>query len=187
MIVAMSKFGKRLQGKPAGRNHYAAICGLLACAVPGEIVFLDFKGVESVNASWINTAIAPIVRWSSEYPNDFYSVLARFPGKDLDELELVAEKNQQCYLVATRASEPVESVRVVGPLDPSLRETLVHLAKVGEATGAQLAREVPDANILPTAWNNRLKDLHDKRLLLRRKHGRQQVYFPFAKELVLHG
>lgn len=187
MVVALSKFGKRLQGKPAGRKHFAEICGLLAEAAPGEIVFLDFKQIESVNASWINMAVAPLIRWCAESQNDFFPVLVRFPAKDLDELELVAEKNQQCYAVAPDATEPLSTVRFVGPLDPSLRTTLLKLAEMGEATGAELARKVPDADILPTAWNNRLKDLNDMRLLLRRKEGRQQVYRPLAQEIVLHG
>jgi hypothetical protein len=187
MIVALSKFGKRLQGKPAGRKHFAQICGLLAEATAGQIAFLDFHGVESVNASWINMAIAPLIRWSAESQNDFFPVLARFPGRDVDELELVAEKNQQCYAVSQTIVLPLAKIALVGPLDPSLRSTLVEFQEAGEITGAELARNVPEAEILPTAWNNRLRDLHAMRLLFRRKEGRQQIYSPLAKEISLHG
>lgn len=187
MVIQMRKLGTRLQGKPAGRKHFAEICGQLAEASSEEIAFLDFQQVESVNASWINMAIAPLIRWCSESQNDFFPVLAHFPEKDFDELELVAEKNQQCYVVATESTEPLSKVRLVGSLDPSLRTTLVKLTELGEATGAELSRQVPDAEILPTAWNNRLKDLNDMRLLLRHKEGRQQVYRPLAREIVLHG
>lgn len=187
MQVKLSKLGKRLQGKPSGRKHYAEICGSLAEAKPEEVVVLDFEGVESVNASWINMAIAPFVRWCSESQNDFFPVLARFPEKDMDELELVAEKNQQCYAISETVVVPIEKVELVGPLDPSLRSTLSELVTVGEVTGAELARTVPDASILPTAWNNRLKDLHTMRLLFRRKEGRQQIYSPLAKEVSIRG
>src|SRR5690606_10553353 len=137
MIIPLSKLGRRLQGKPAGRKHFAELCGLLAEAASGEIAFLDFQRVESVNASWVNMAIAPLIRWCAESQNDFFPVLAHFPEKDLDELELVAEKNQQCYAVAPDTAEPLSAVRLVGPLDPSLRMTLLKLAELGEATGAE--------------------------------------------------
>ena len=132
-------------------------------------------------------AVAPLVRWCSECQNDFFPVLARFPAKDFDELELVAEKNQQCYAISQAVAIPIEKVTLIGPLDPSLRSTLSQLQATGEVTGAELARAVPDAEILPTAWNNRLKDLHTMRLLFRRKEGRQQVYSPLAKEIVFYG
>lgn len=187
MIVQLSNLGRRLQGKPAGRKHFAEICGLLADATPGEIAFLDFVRVESVNASWINMAIAPLIRWCSESQNDFFPVLVHFPEKDLDELELVAEKNQQCYAVSKTTALPLAKVNLVGPLDPSLRSTLTQLRETNEVTGAELARTVSDTEILPTAWNNRLKDLHTMRLLFRRKEGRQQIYSPLAKETILNG
>ena len=187
MLVQLSKLGKRLQGKPSGRKHFAEICGLLAEAKAEEVVILDFDRVESVNASWVNMAIAPLLRWCSESQNDFFPVLARFPAKDFDELELVAEKNQQCYAISQGVCVPLEKVTLIGPLDPSLRSTLSQLQTAGEATGAGLARTVPDAEILPTAWNNRLKDLHTMRLVFRRKEGRQQIYSPLAKEVAFHG
>src|SRR6266404_9356589 len=123
MIIQLSKLGKRLQGKPAGRKHFAEICGSLAKASEGEVVFLDFDRVESVNASWVNMAIAPLLRWCSESQNDFFPVLTRFPAKDLDELELVAEKNQQCYAVSQQVDLPLKKVILFGPLDPGLRDT----------------------------------------------------------------
>ena len=187
MIVRLSKLGNRLQGKTAGRKHYAKICEILAQVQPETVVLLDFEGVENVNGSWINRAISPLFRWSAESQNDFFPVLSHFPQRDLDELELVAEVNQQCFPVTTDVNEPVQSVLLVGPLDVSLRTTLQKLMELGEATGAELARQVPNADIQPTAWNNRLKELYDKRLLLRRKQGRRQIYFLIAKEIGLHG
>lgn len=187
MIIHLAEFGSRLQGKPAGRRDFATICGHLAEAESGSIVLLDFSGVESVNASWLNMAIAPLIRWCSESQNEFFPVLANYPTKDLDELELVAEKNQQCYAVTAGTAEPPTVIQLVGRLEPSLYTTIVKLAELGEATGAQLSREVPEEGVLPTAWNNRLRDLNEMRLLLRRKEGRQQVYRLLAKEVVFDG
>lgn len=183
MIVQMSKLGTRLQGKSAGRKHYARLCGILANVQAEELVFLDFEGVESVNGSWLNMAIAPLFRWSAETQNDFFPVLRRFPNNDLDELELVAQVNQQCYPVARSTNADIRSLLLVGPLDEGLRVTFEKLGELGAATGAELARQVPDAAIQATAWNNRLKELYNKRLLQRRKEGRRQVYYRVGKEI----
>jgi len=187
MIIRLSKFGNRLQGKTAGRKHYAKICDILAQVRLGTVVFLDFEDVESVNGSWLEMAIGQLFRWSAESQNDFFPVLSHFPERDLDELELVAEKNQQCFPVTANAAEPLCSIVLVGPLDHGLRITLQTLIELGKATGAELARHMPATGIQPTAWNNRLKELYDKRLLLREKQGRRQIYFPIAKEIGLHG
>jgi hypothetical protein len=186
-LCEISKFGKRLQGKTAGRRHYGNICETLAQVQPSTVVFLDFEGVESVNASWLNMAISPLVRWSAESQNDFFPVLSHFPERDFDELELVAEVNQQCFPVASDTNEPLRSVLLVGPLDHGLLTTLRNLITLDGATGAELARQVPDAGIQPTAWNNRLKELYDKRLLVRNRQGRRQMYYPIAREMELHG
>src|SRR5207248_1402595 len=76
---------------------------------------------------------------------------------------------------------------LIGPLDPGQRATLDALLELHEATGAALERLRPDANIKATAWNNRLKDLHDKRLLRRERRGREQVYSPVVAEIVPDG
>lgn len=187
MIIPLSSFGHRLQGKTAGRRHYALLVGEVAEAERGQVIFLSFAGVESVNASWMNMAVAPFVRWSAEEQNDYFPVLSHFPGKDLDELELVAKLNQQCYVVAANDKLPIPDASLVGALDVGLRTTLDQLLAHGEATGAELARQLPDEPIQATAWNNRLKDLYDKRLLLRRKEGRQQIYLPISKRIRSHG
>lgn len=187
MIVRLAQFGTRLQGKTAGRKHYGKICERLAPVPPGMVAFLDFEGVETVNGSWLNMAISPLFPWSSQSQNDFFPVLSHFPEKDLDELELVAKLNAQSFLIAPDTTEPICSALLVGPLDEGLRLTLEKLIELGGVTGAELARQVPEAGIQATAWNNRLKELHDKRLLVRHRHGRRQIYLPIAMEVEPHG
>lgn len=187
MKIQLSKLGKRLLGKTAGRQDYGRICGLLTDIHPGNMVFLDFTGILMVNGSWLNAAIAPLFRWSAETQNDLFPVLCRYPSDWLDEIELVALINKQCYPLANSTNIPVESLRLVGPIDESLRDTFFSLTDLKSATGAELARSVPDAGIQPTAWNNRLKELYDMRLLVRRKEGRQQIYSPLAEEVEFDG
>ena len=186
MQINVNQFGRQLQGNSSGRNDFGLLCNQMACAQHGEVVFLDFSGVHSVNSSWLNTAIGPLFRWASESQNDYYPVFSKFPPEDVDELELVASINRQCYLICDTQAKLAGTVIVVGSLDPGLKDTMERVCEAGEATGAELARQAPDAKIQATAWNNRLRDLFIKRLLLRRKEGRQQVYYPVTKSIVFY-
>ena len=151
---------------------------------PGEVVVLDFTGVEYVSASWINAMLVPLSRRAAEVGNDFYLVLAGFPTNSIDDLQLVADQNHLPFLLSGAAALPVLHARLVGTLDAGQRATLAAAQELGQATGAQLAAKRDVEGIKATAWNNRLRDLHDKRLLFRQKRGREQIYEPIAKEIV---
>jgi hypothetical protein len=73
---------------------------------------------------------------------------------------------------------------LVGRLDVGQKATLVAVVKGAEVTGAALDGK---DGVKGTAWNNRLKDLHQKRLIRREKRGREQVYFPVVAEISLNG
>ena len=189
MNISLATIGRNgvLRGRPLGRKHFAEICEQLAASRPGEFVLLDFKGVKSVNGSWLNAAVAELFRWAGEESNNIFPVLCRFPLEDLDELDLVAQINGQIYPLADDLVEPVRHVRLIGPLDEALKSTLQAVVERGTITGARLYRENRGEGIGATAWNNRLKDLYDLRLLNRRKHGRRQLYTSVAKEIDFNG
>ncbi|MBX7169275.1 MAG: hypothetical protein K1X74_23280 [Pirellulales bacterium] len=187
MVIAMAEvFGSKLQGRLLGKKHYARLCELLSDVPPGEIVFLDFSGVDLVTGSWVNAMIVPFFRWAADEGNDVFPVICNAQEGWLDDLTLVADWTHQCYLVAT-GNAPARTAVLVGSLDPGQRNTLNALLELQEATGAALERLRPDENIKATAWNNRLKDLYDKRLLRRERRGREQVYTPVIAEVVSDG
>jgi len=189
MNIPLKKFAERgfLRGRPQGRSHFAELCAILSNASAGEVVFLDFTGVKAVNGSWLNAAIGELFRWASEERNNVFPVLTHFPVDDLDELELVAQINVQAYPVAEKPETPLHLIRLIGPLDEALRSTLLAVIERGEATGADLGAEIEEEGIGATAWNNRLKDLFDLRLLNRRKRGRRQLYSAVAGEIDFNG
>lgn len=187
MLVRLQKIGTRLHGKTAGQAAFARLCEQLYSATPGQVVFLDLAGVRLVNGSWLNSAIAPLLSWASDGENDLYPVMANFPEEWRDELELVGRANGQCFALVEGCEVPIQRLHLVGTLDDALLTTYRSVASLGEATGAELARLLPEVGIQPTAWNNRLRELYERRLLLRRTQGRQQVYTPLAKEVTVDG
>jgi hypothetical protein len=76
---------------------------------------------------------------------------------------------------------------LIGSLDPGQRTTLEAVAEFRDVTGAELERRKATERIGATAWNNRLKDLHQKRLLRRTKRGREQVYSPVVEVIEING
>lgn len=180
-IAVADKFGKLLSGKVTARQHFAIASGLLADVPAGEVIVFDFAGVDYVSGSWINWMLVPLVTYAADDSNDHYLVLINFPAISLDDLHLIANVEHTPFLVTTGSK--LNEVMVVGDLDPAQTVTLLAVQNKGTATGASLA----DENVKPTAWNNRLRDLNLKRLLRRRKEGREQVYSIVLPEVRFYG
>ena len=156
-----------LQGRPLGRKHYPRLCELLADMQSGEVVLLDFAGVEIVTGSWINEALVPLLRWAADERNDLFPVLLNFEAAWLDELQLVAEWTHNCFLVARGKSLP-KSANLVGSLDVGQKATLVAVTNGTAVTGAGLDQQ---EGIKATAWNNRLRDLYEEAADFEEKSG----------------
>lgn len=174
-----------LQGRPLGKKHYPRLCELLSDAPVGERVVLDFGGVETVTSSWINEALVPMLRWSADERVDLFPILLNFEAGSIDELKLVADWTHNCFLMSSGRS--LKSGILIGNLDFAQRATLHAVLEVPGITGAELERRNANEGIRATAWNNRLRDLYDKRLLRREKRSREQLYSPVIPEIRIDG
>jgi len=188
MIVPMAAtFGKHLQGKLPGKKHFAKLCEVLSNVPPNSIVFLDFKDVEIVTGSWVNAVFAPFFHWAGDDQIDLFPVICNLADKHwVDEFALVADWTHKCFLVAD-GPIPAKRAKAIGPLDPGQKITLDAVIEFGAVTGAELERQWKPEAIRATAWNNRLRDLYDKRLIRRERRGREQVYSPVLKEIDFDG
>ena len=95
----------------------------------------------------------------------------------------MADQNRIPFLLVTGKSK----ARLIGTLDSGQQETLRAVEELGEVTGAELAVKKPATKTSGPAWNNRLRDLHEKRLLRRRKMGREQIYKAIVPEVIIDG
>ena len=176
----------RFQGQPRGTRHFGRVCEALSGTAPGEIVFLEFRGADVLTGSWISAMLVQLLRWGGSPEVELFFVVCNLEDPELlDELRYVAGNAHVAFLVAS-GKLPPRSASLVGLLDPGQRETLDAVLTLGEATGAALEREHPETKA--TAWNNRLRDLYErKRLLKRQKQGREQIYRPLVPEIVIDG
>lgn len=187
MIVRIAKLlRKRLLGRTAGKRDFGTLCSEIAKAGQGELVVLDFTGVDMLTGSWVNSALVPFYRWAGDSENDVFPLIHGVTDECLDDVRMVADWNHNCYLLALERGENPRSAVLVGSLDPGQRSTLDTVQAFGEVTGAQLERDADD-NVQATAWNNRLRDLFNKRLVRRQKRGREQVYSKLVEEIVFDG
>jgi hypothetical protein len=175
-----------LQGRPLGRKHFPMLCAAISESTDGGLVLLDFHGVENVTGSWINEALVPLAGWMADRRNDLFPILMNLDKDWIDDLQLVSEWNHCCFLIGD-GSEPPNSAVLAGLLDPGQRQTFDAVIASSGITGAELERQLADSKVKATAWNNRLKDLFQKRLLQREKRGREQVYRSVVAEVVFHG
>ncbi len=175
----------RFQGQPRGTRHFGRVCQALSGVAPGETVFLDFAGADVLTGSWISAMLLQLMRWGGSPEIELFFVLVGLAPEHVEELRYVSGHAHAVFLVATD-EESTSRATSVGPLDPGQRETLAAVAKLGEATGAALEREYPETKA--TAWNNRLRDLYErKRILKRQKQGREQLYRPVVPEISIDG
>lgn len=188
MIVDVAnELGKKLSGRVLGRKHFAKVCDRFAHVPLGSVVCLDFGEVEFVTGSWLNAMVVPLWRSVAETNTNLFPMLRSGKSGWFDELRLVADWNHQCYFVGNGRRMPPLRALLVGNLDPAQRTCLEVVTAAREVTGAGLERDHPQEGIGATAWNNRLKDLFEKRLIRREKRGREQVYSSVVQEVEFDG
>jgi hypothetical protein len=163
----------------------------------GTIVVLDFAGIESTSASYVKRILVWLLVAGERFVSDdkpysegppalnVFPVITNPAPDVLDEVKTVLEHGKKACLEALEMDGgTIGRARVLGSLDAHLRQTLLHVVKAEETSAPDLYDRFRDEKIGVTAWNNRLNELHARRLVQRNKHGRQLVFRPLAKEIV---
>ena len=186
VTIVLGHWTTTLQGRTSGTKHFAAVCEKLAGSPRGTTVLLDFSGVRYVTGSWLNAMLVQFFDWAAKPENDYFPLLSNVEDEWLDDFSLVAEWNHQCYIIIADGVNPMRTGVLVGNLEAAQQDSLNAVLGGQGITGAELERKSGDG-VRATAWNNRLKDLYQKRLLRREKKGRQQLYFSIVKEITGNG
>lgn len=174
-----------LAGATAGEQLFQTVLERLQ--FEDEIVLLDFSGIESATASYLKALLFAflgesqgrqiVANWKPAFP-----VLVCLPEVVREEVSVLASlaARQIVEGLQVRGDEVLVGV-LHGKLDPALENTLSVLVSRGAATATELHTAAGSEPAI-TAWNNRLADLYGKRLVKRRRVGKQWIYEPIARE-----
>jgi hypothetical protein len=175
-----------LSGQPRGQ----VILGkLIAAVAPQESfapVFLNFKGVNVATGSFLRSAILTFRDHCVRAKLNLYPVLANVSDDIIGDLKLMLEPRGDAFMVCELDAEGiVSSVRLVGSLDDTQRQTLEAVRRKGEADAITLKtvhdEEEGTEGIGVTGWNNRLASLAEKGLVVEIKRGRTKLYRPILE------
>ncbi len=164
----------------------------------GELVVLDFTGIESATASFLKATVIRLLRAGSRFVDEptltsgaatdlalnIYPSVYGLAADVREELtEILASQRLVCLEAKAWNTVDITAAKLHGPLEGSLWTTLYRLLGTEGATAAELHERYPSEGINPTAWNNRLAELYRLRLVRRVRRGRPWLYTSIAREV----
>jgi hypothetical protein len=144
---------------------------------------LDFTGIEMVTASAAREAVLRLVEHLADRRT--LAVLVNLNQETCDEIEFAAQAGRQLVVIAEAVTpEGPQRLRLLGPVDEKVKETLELVSKLGETDARGANDAYTGSSMGATAWNNRFAALAQARLLKERKVGKTKYYSLALKGLV---
>lgn len=185
-------------GATAGQGDVASLLAQVDVSSNGGVVIFDFDAVEVANASYLRATVLWLLHAGTLFvdleegrvraapaglaPLNVIPMVANIRGEVMDDLTTLLN-SEGLPLLLVQGNER-RTARCLGRLDPALRETLAALTTLGSATATMLCEQFPQRPpIRPSAWSNRLSDLHRLRLVTRTREGRQWRYASPVEEV----
>jgi hypothetical protein len=167
-----------LAGSPAGKRMCAALWAVAKDSAPGVFVS-DYIRITVATSSFMREAVVGFRNLVRAERPDVYPVLSNL-GVDVEE-ELVGLLNQmgEAFWVFNLAKGGLKKHRLIGRIDPKLRETLDLIDKGLGYDAATLWKSTSSTeSIGVTAWNNRLASLAKQGLVFESRVGKQKYFHP---------
>lgn len=197
----LSQSARLCFGATMGQDHLAPLLPRLREAgVEPLVVVLNFGGIDAANGSYLKATALWLLRAGAasaaiddgharEAPAgiealNVFPLATNLSGEVRDDLDTLLRSEQLPLLCGEHSSGVLERVEILGHLDPALKSTLLALSREKRATATDLCERFPQKPaIKPSAWSNRLSELHRLRLAGREREGRQWFYISLASEV----
>jgi hypothetical protein len=183
LVFRMSKYARsgvlagRVDGDAARQKLFIEMGGI---NLP-TIAVLDFSSVELATASFLDEAVLRLRDDVRGMP--IYLIVCNLGLSVEEELDALLYRADDAFLSFRHTTGcEFSNPRVVGKLDPKLKELYERIREKGEATATELHSEAQDS-VGPTAWNNRLNVLTSKGLLIEIPMGKAKKYRPLEELL----
>lgn len=181
------------------RMQQYAVGGVLAGATLGQKVFMqllddckmapsspsvlvvDFVEVELATASFLRESVFALKDHMRARSSNWYPVFANVMPEVEEEFAVLTGARRDAVILCTSDdTDVISNPRLFGDLDPKHARTFEFVAKEGEADAGSLAGTygAQEELVKPTAWNNRLKSLVERGVLMEITKGRAKTYRP---------
>jgi hypothetical protein len=168
-----------LIGKTDGQRDMPKFVSAVLQNDNDETLLWDWIGIEIATASYFATTVVPTLKMLISGELNKYFIFARMNKNCLDELKLVLEAEELVVMFAETRGDNVQSVNLIGKLDPAYAATFAEVVHRKKVSAAELFRDFRSKNkvkIGKTAWANRLAGLSRLRLVRKEKIGRELVF-----------
>jgi hypothetical protein len=180
MILDLAEVAGRrvLAGTPFGRSIYDRLWTATARCVTDQSLLLDFGNVEAATSSFLREAVVRFRHRTREERPHLYPIAVNMLPEVEEELAGILEIVGEAMWAFDLSGEGVaDRRRLVGRLDPKLKETLRLLERRGSTRASLLWQNQKDGEkIGVTAWNNRLANLSRQGLVVENSYGRTKTY-----------
>lgn len=170
-----------LAGSSAGRRMSNSLWDIAKTCEPGLFV-IDGVGVDVATSSFLREGIIGFRNFVRREKPDLYPVLSNLTP-DVEE-ELVGLLNQmgEAYWIFDISQGFVKKRRLIGRIDPKLKETLELIERGQGYDAATLWKSTNSTeSVGVTAWNNRLASLSKQGLVFESRVGKQKFFHPLHK------
>lgn len=171
-----------LAGATQGQKVFVSILDECKSIAPEPSIFIiDFKGVDLATASFLRESVFLLKDLMRARNSNWYPVLANVCPVVEEELSILTQARRDALILCTCGDDEIVSdARLFSNLDPKHERTFEIVVIEGEADAGSLAETYGEAEQLfkPTAWNNRLKSLAERGVLMEFTKGRAKSYRP---------
>lgn len=184
MKISMKSYATEgvLAGAIEGQDVFLAVLGACSSAPASpQTLVLDFEGVVLATASFLRESVFTLKDHMRARRSNWYPVLANVTAGIEDELSILTQAGKDAFILcACDEKGTVSDPRLFGDLDPKHQRTFDMVAEHGETDAGALAEIYGHLEQLQntTAWNNRLRSLAERGVLMEISKGRAKTYRP---------
>jgi hypothetical protein len=167
-----------LAGSSMGRRISNALWEIAKLSRPGLFV-MDGLGIDVATSSFMREGIVNFRNLVRREKPDLYPVLSNLTADVEEELASLLNQMGEAIWVFDFNQGSVRKERLIGRIDPKLKDTL-ELIERGEGYDAATLWKSTNSteSIGVTAWNNRLASLAKQGLVFESRVGKQKYFHP---------
>jgi hypothetical protein len=177
-LLRIAKGDNVLAGSSTGRRIREKLWDLAKSSATGLFV-IDCNGLDVATSSFLREGIVGFRNLVRREKSDLYPVLSNLSANIEEEFVGLLNQMGEAFWVFDLSREVVKKRRLIGRIDPKLKETLDLIESGRGYDAATLWKSTNSTeSVGVTAWNNRLASLSKQGLVFESRVGKQKYFHP---------